>query len=157
MSAHQDLFEEGISVTSGTVWYDATLESELCPLSRAVSKLQRDGIAVNVSLLDATGALLIAEAVNCAAKKICSSYYDLKNDVVLAVARMEGVTSGYAEEGSFVLCHADVGSAHFHGVEDGEGKWKGEWSGIKRQWTAIRRLRADGRAQKLATIYADRT
>lgn len=106
------------------------------PYDRARRWLREDGVRVEIALPFRAMAVLVAEAVNAAAKAIDLEYYELKPAVVDWVASLPGVQSGWGEDGAFYLCAPEVGAVIFHDPNEeieSRGEWPHPWSGIVRQ------------------------
>lgn len=95
--------------------------------------------ANNLNVWDAPDAVLLAEAINLAAKIIDDSFYDIKPEVFAAASQIPGVESGWSCDGTFCLHVPGGGSVHSH---DPYGELAElvdnatidhEWSGLKRQ------------------------
>jgi hypothetical protein len=132
----------------------------LTPLDEAVYRLRQSGVAVPAGWWEPSLLPLIGEAVNWAAKTISLSFYDLKAEVVDAIAQIRGVVSGWSEDGTFVLYHPEVGTIHFHdpgGEIESGGEWPHSWSGVERQSLAFEALvNADLRRQLAEATAPDR-
>lgn len=95
-------------------------------------------------------AVLLAEAVNLAAKVIDEGFYDLKPRVFCAAAMMPGVEHGWSTDGCFYLkapgagevcCHDPYGQTDYLAAQLGLTRtWETPWSGIKRQGLAFAAL-----------------
>lgn len=123
-------------------WRDAT------PFTDDTPALQRAAAALADAGIDLGGrcwwrvedAILIAEAVNLAAKVIDPEFYALKPDCVRECVEM-GADGGW-RGGIFYLYHPSVGVASFHDPFDqieveGSTGWPFEWSGVYRQEQAF--------------------
>ena len=134
----------------------------LDPLTGAVRALRAVGVPVDawggLAPWSAGGMVLVADAVNCAAKQITAAFYAIKPAVWEAVGEIPGVASGWEtddsgrpapgeEGGCFFLSHADAGVTCAHdpqgqigGGLDSTGRpvaWPHRWSGIYRQDQAL--------------------
>lgn len=150
-----DLAADGLRLSAGRIEpepeSDASLtEWEADPLTAAVRSLQKNGVDVRVDPYSPEGAVLIAEAINWAAKAICPSYYEVKPIVWAAVASMPEVTGGWADDNTYALYHPQAGTVHAHMMGDmtAGGSWPHPWSGVRRQNWAFRLLRSE-RARRL--------
>lgn len=125
------------------------------PLGEAVSRLRIAGVEIKIDPYTPEGVVLIAEAVNLAAKVLDDSFYELKPDVWSVAAGWPGVTSGWADDGTFALYHPEAGTVHAHdpmGQIKAKGKWPHPWSGLCRQGSAIRALADDGVRRTVAFL-----
>lgn len=105
-------------------------------VSIAEEWLREDGVAIGKTLPFQARAVLVAEAVNWAAKVINPEYYNIKPLVIDEVAGMPEVLSGWGEDDCFYLFHQEVGTASFHdpnGDIATQGSWDFPWSGVGRQ------------------------
>jgi len=112
------------------------------PVAIAAGALRNAGVSVEVSTETIEGAIMIAEAVNLAAKVIDDGFYELKPKVIDAAAEM-GARGGWGEDGAFYLYHESVGVASFHDpwCEIGSGgEWHTPWSEVTRQELAFQLL-----------------
>lgn len=114
------------------------------PYEIAVSWLQQCfGLRfITVHPDDPEGAVLVAEAVNWAAK-MNPAFYALKPAVFDYAAEQSGVASGWGEDGCFYLYHPKVGvvSAHDPGGEIASGGvWPYPYHGVHRQSYAFQQL-----------------
>ncbi len=128
-------------------------------MMRAERQLRRHGIEIPFSTSTPQGAILLAEAVNWAAKTIDYGFYSLKPMVWQEASRVEGVESGWGDDGTFVLFHPEVGcaSAHDPGREiNAGGVWPHPWSGVRRQNWAFRLLKS-ARARRLMAWMTEPT
>jgi hypothetical protein len=124
----------------------SSLSADECPVSVAARLLRDHGVEINLPWTPALG-VLIAEAVNLAAKELDYEFYALKPLVIDAVAEWRGVSSGWGSDGAFYLSAAGAGTVSFHdpngeisGVSieiASSGSWPYSWSGISRQWLAF--------------------
>lgn len=123
----------------------------------AQAALAAVGVEMDFSPLRPAGAILVAEAVNWAAKTINPSFYDIKPGVVDAAVQI-GCEGGWYN-GVYYLHHEDVGTASFHDPYSqitAQGHWPHGWCGIRRQDMAfeiasnatIRRLYAEATSPK---------
>ena len=110
-----------------------TPEEILCEARLALAD---EGVAIDGSHWNPATAVLIAEAVNWAAKCIDEAFYFIKPGVIEAALAV-GAEGGWGEDGVFYLAAPDVGVACFH---DPMGQlahikaiWPEGWSGIRRQ------------------------
>lgn len=141
----------------GNCWWGGTWLETKCPVS-VEDTLQDDWSALELAehLLRQHGvdprhvpagpvrAVLVAEAVNWAAKIIDGGFYDLKPAVCDEVAAMAGVVSGWGDDDCFYLCADGAGAASFHdpfGQIKSRGEWPFPWSGVLRQAHAFDLLR----------------
>jgi hypothetical protein len=108
---------------------------EETPVEQAERWLREDGVQLDKTLPYAAWAVLIAEAVNWAAKVIDGEYYDLKPRVVDYVSQCVGVRGGWYG-GAYYMYHYAVGVVSFHdphGEITASGCWPFPWSGVSRQ------------------------
>jgi len=114
------------------------------PYEIAVSWLQRYGIRMlTVHPNDPPGAVLVAEAVNLAAKVVSPGFYDFKAACFEWAAEQRGVISGWGDDGAFYLYHPEVGVVCAHdpyGEIRAVGYWPHPWHGIQRQTYAFKQL-----------------
>lgn len=151
-----DLTADGMWLSAGILLSEVP-ELEPADIIRdAARRLLQDGVKIMVSWDSPEGAILIAEAVNWAAKTICPSYYDLKPRVWAAATMVPGVASGNADDGTVALYHPLVGVAHAHMVDSVDGYWPHPWSGVRRQSWAFRMLRSE-KARKLMAWLTEPT
>lgn len=148
-----DLAADGLQLRAGIVVEtekdDTPPEWQSDPIGFAVRALEEHGVEIAVDPFTAPGAILVAEAVNWAAKVICGSFYDFKPAVWAAVAAMDGVEGGWADDGTYAISHPAVGVAHAHMLWDmPPGQWPHPWSGVRRQSWAFRLLKS-ARARRL--------
>lgn len=93
-----------------------------------------NGVECDLSPWDAGNALLIAEAVNNAAKMIDSGFYSIKGPTVDAAIQL-GCAGGWSKDVFYMEYHT-AGNASFHdpcGEIHSSGRWSEEWGGIRRQ------------------------
>lgn len=114
------------------------------PLMAAVTELRSCGVFVPLEWGRGGMPVLIAEALNWAAKTKNGDLYRLKAKVIDFVSTLPGVESGWTEDGeTFALFHPDVGTCHFHDpydeIESG-GEWDYPWTGVRRQELAFKIL-----------------
>lgn len=124
------------------------------PVDVAVRLLRWAGIEVRVPMSPALG-VLIAEAVNLAAKELEYGFYQLKPLVCDEVAAWPGVQSGWGEDGAFYLAADGAGTCSFHdpnGEITAGGKWPHPWSGVRRQAMAFECLADAPVRRQLAVI-----
>lgn len=136
------LIQEGLDELKEVVRWD-DLWDYGSPLDDSVYALRANGVEVPTGWWDRGNPIVVAEAVNWAAKTITPGFYDLKGGVVDQVSRMPGVVSGWGEDGTFTLFHGDVGAASFHDPHEeisSGGEWPHPWSGVRRQDLAFQLL-----------------
>ncbi len=93
-----------------------------------------NGVDCDLSPWDAGNALLIAEAVNNAAKVIDYGFYSIKAQTIDAAMEL-GCIGGW-NNGIFYMEYYTSGNASFHdpcGEINSSGSWSDKWSGIRRQ------------------------
>ena len=108
-------------------------------LSMAAAALESVGVSVPVSPWDVGGAVMIAEAVNWAAKVIDEEFYSLKPRVIEAAVEI-GADGGWGDDGCYYLASERSGVASFHdpfGEIRAGGSWDHPWSGVRRQDAAF--------------------
>jgi len=114
------------------------------PYEMAVFWLQRYGIRMlTVHPDDPPGAVLVAEAVNLAAKVVSPSFYDFKAACFDWAAEQRGVISGWGADEAFYLYHPEVGVVCAHDPNEEietEGYWPHPWHGVERQSYAFEQL-----------------
>lgn len=113
-------------------------------VSLAAYALEQYGVKVPSSTWEPSTALMVAEAVNLAAKTIDDGFYAIKHRVIDAAVAL-GCAGGWGSDGDgvFYLHHPDVGVACFHDPFDeikSKGRWFEPWSGIPRQNAAFQIL-----------------
>lgn len=119
-------------------------------LSAAAAALEAAGVSVPVSPWDTTGAVMIAEAVNWAAKAIDEGFYFIKPRVIEAASAI-GCDGGWGADGCYFLADDRAGVVSFHdpfGEIRADGSWDHPWSGIRRQDAAFSIL-ADARVRRV--------
>lgn len=135
------------------------IESDCTPeevVSLAASALAEYGIETPYSTWEAPTALLVAEAVNHAAKTIDEGFYLLKPRVIDAAFQM-GCEGGWGDgDGVFYLFTEKTGVACFHDPMNeikSTGRWYEPWSRIPRQNMAFAILRS----KAVLRLYAETT
>ena len=108
-------------------------------LTNAKVALESAGVDVPCSPWDTAGAIMIAEAVNWAAKTIDYKFYGIKPAVIDAAIAI-GCDGGWGSDGCFFLADDRVGVASFHdpaGDIRADGHWPHPWTGVRRQDAAF--------------------
>lgn len=126
-------------------WVLAELESD--PLGVAVRALRHYGVEVPDGWWDdpALG-VLVAEAVNWAAKTESYGFYAIKPVLVAWLAGFPAIENGWGDDGTYTLYHREAGAVCFHDpngeldAAGADGRWKHPWSGVQRQARAFRAL-----------------
>lgn len=138
-------------------------------LADARIRLEQDGIEIRRSHLDPAGAVLLAEAVNWAAKAVDEEYYLLKPEVVWAAAAI-GADSCWVDGVYHLWAPGLTAPRGFHdpyGQFDwdeselpepvAEFDWGSyEWDGISRQhlsWSLLSRPRGAGHSDWFRNIW----
>lgn len=131
------------------------------PIGSAFYALKAEGLDVDADLLHSPeGAILLAEAINWAAKTIDYSFYEVKEMVWIEAAQRNGVQCGWADDDTLALFHPAVGTAHAHRIDpwhplaEGIGVWPHEWSGVRRQEWAFELLASGEEARELRKEFA---
>jgi len=116
----------------------------------------------HVDVYDPKGALMLAEAVNWAAKVIDPDFYAIKPLLVVACSLLNNVESGW-DRGVFYLYHNSIGEVSFHDPYDQiwdcqtilgipRNKWEHGWSEINRQPLAFDTLTNPKLQKRLANL-----
>ena len=123
-----------------------------CILTDARERLRADGVEVNIPTHTAKGVVFLALAVNLAAKEIDPGYYAIKAAVWAVAVDVDGVESGWGDDGCFYLSAPGAGVICTHDP-DGQlanftatfcaRRWPTPWSGVSRQWKAFSALRSE--------------
>lgn len=122
-------------------------------IAAARSALEEAGVEIDGWLEPAVEAVLIAEAVNLAAKVIDEGFYRMKPSVWAAAARVDGVSAWWGTDGCLYLYAVGAGEVCAHDpwgelrelTERYVSRWDDAWwSGLRRQGWAFEALRNEG-------------
>lgn len=121
-STHESLFEAQASSDA---------------IAEAVGDLRADGISIPTEWWTSRNLVLIAEAVNWAAKAVDEDYYAVKHRLINALVDLNRSDIKYGwNNGVFAMFHPEVGTVWFHdpfGVIEANNDWPYAWSGVERQ------------------------
>lgn len=158
----QPLIREGLEQSLEECHSTEVLFSPETELRFAAAELQAWGVRVGIDPVSPEGALLIAEAINWAAKALDESFYRLKPVVWVAAASLDGVSAVYCdgivyldESRSGVSAHDPFGEimhlARAVGVDIPETSVS--WDGFVRQPYAFLALRS-ACVRRILSAYA---